>query len=210
MSYINRKDKSNPMVESLYYQKPAGLVVRKMERTKQFEEIEPEGPWSHADNAPRVQREASDSNWIMSKDRMEYRHRKIIEILDDMIHRLPKESFDNFLERAYSTANLALNRANKAITGDECADMGDRWVMRFVRGFRLISRSTGVGWKTEEEALLFKLVREECDMLTKQDIQFTDSRSSVRKTKRAWEREIDDSHPTDYRENIGDPSKFNT
>lgn len=205
MSYMNRKDKFNPVTESLYNQKPAGLVVRRMEKTKDFEALEPDGPDSHADNAPRVQRE-SDSNWIMSKDRMEYRHKKIHEILDDMVHRLPKETFDAFLERCYSTANLALNRANKAITGDECADMTDRWVMRFVMGFRLISRSTGVGWKTEEEQLLFKLIREECDMLTKQDIQFTDSRSSVRKSKRAWEREIDTSHPTDYREGIGDPT----
>ena len=207
MSYMNRKDKFNPVTEALYNQKPAGLVIRRMERTQDYDALEPDGPSSFAANAPRVARE-SDAEWIMSKDRMEYRHKRIIEILDEMIHRLPKESFDAFLERAYSTANLALNRANKAITGDECPDLTDRWVMRFVMGFRLISKSAGVGWKVEEEALLFKLIREECDMLTKQDVQFAESRSSVRKKKRAWEREIDTSHPTDYREGIGDPTNF--
>ena len=77
--------------------------------------------------------------------------------------------------------------------------------MRFVMGFRLISKSAGVGWKVEEEALVLKLIREECDMLPKQDMQFAESRS---KQKRAREREIDISHPTDYREGIGDPTNF--
>lgn len=207
-SHLNRKDKFNPVTESMYRQKPAGLVVRSMERTKEYDPEEPDGPATHVENAPRVERGGSDANWIMSKERMEYRHSKIIEILDGMVHRLPKENFDVYLERCYSTANLALNKANKAITGDECEDVGDRWVTRFVIGFRLLSRLTGVGWKSEEEALLFKLVREECDMLTKQDVQFIESRSSVRTEKRPWERVFDDSHPTDYREGVGDPSKF--
>lgn len=207
-SHLNRKDKFNPVTELVYRQRPSGLVVRSMERTTGHDSAEPDGPSTLVENAPRVERGGADSNWIMSKERMEYRHSKIIGILDGIVHRLPKESFDEYLERCYSTANLALNKANKAITGDECEDLGDRWVTRFVKGFRLMSRLTGMGWNTEEEELLFKLVREECDMLTKQDIQFIDSRSSVRREKRPWERVMDDSHPTDYREGVGDPSKF--
>lgn len=125
-----------PMVEALYYQKPAGLVVRKWRGRRYLRRLSRWVLFYQAENAPRVEREASNSGWIMSKERMEYRHTKIIEILDDMIHRLPKETFDKFLERAYTTANLALNRANKAITDDECPDITDRWVMRF-EGFQV-------------------------------------------------------------------------
>lgn len=206
----NRKDKLHPFTETLYRAKPAGLIVRKMERTADFVEKEVENDWSKCDNAPRPSKSdsfADNPDWIHDHDRRDYRHRRIQEILGDLIHKMPDENFDLFLERCYSTANLALNANNKAIIGDDQKELVDRWVVRFVKGFKLLSRKTGVGWSIEEENVLFKLVREECDILTKQDIVFVDSRKSVRKVKRAWERVEDDSHPTDYREGVGSSSK---
>ena len=46
MSYMNRTDKFNPVTEALYNQKPAGLVIRRMERTQDYDALEPDGPSS--------------------------------------------------------------------------------------------------------------------------------------------------------------------
>lgn len=202
----NRKNKLNPFTETLYSQKPAGLVARRMERTADFEPEEPQGAMSACVTAPHIK-----ADWMNDPERRKYRHKKIEECIDELIHKMPEESFDGYLERCFSTANLALNHANKATVGDEFPNLVDRWVCRFVKGLKLLSRKTGVGWTVQEETNLFNLIREECDILSAQDVQFVEDRTSVRTTKRSWERDRheDETHPTDYRENIGGNSRQN-
>jgi len=203
----SHKDRFHQVTEQVYRAKPAGLVIRKIERTKAYDELEPSLAMLSVENAPRPTRVDSiiaNPNWMFDEERNKYRHASIEKLLDDVIDRKLDEDFDSFLERSYSTANVALNANGKAIVGDECEELVDRWVMRFVKGFKLLSRKTGVGFGPEEENLLFKLVREECDILTKQDIVFVTSRQSVRDVKRPWSQQgYSESHPTDYREGVG-------
>ena len=101
-----------------------------------------------------------------------------------------------FIERAYSNANLALkSHPDKATTADD-KELLDRWILRFVRGFKLISRRMGKGWAQEDEHMLYKLVREECEILSEQDRVFVDPYNKTRKVKRAWEKVPEDNYPT--------------
>lgn len=134
---------------------------------KEYDLEELDGLVMYVENVLWVECGGFDLNWIMSKECMEYCYSKIIEIFDGMVYRLFKENFDVYFEWCYFIVNLVLNKVNKVIIGDECEDVGDRWVICFVIGFRLLFRLIGVGWKLEEEVLFFKLVWEECDMFIK-------------------------------------------
>ena len=90
---------------------------------------------------------------------------------------------------------MALNAHGKGHYGNDYPTLLDRWVFRFVKGFKLISRLTGKEWVPANELMLTKLVREECEILTKQDEVFVDPYDKTRKVKRAWEPVPPDNYP---------------
>jgi hypothetical protein len=97
------------------------------------------------------------------------------------------EPFDIYIERAYCDAHVALKKHGKDEYGNDYPTLLDRWVFRFIKGFKLISRLTRKKWIPFNELMLTKLVREECEILTKQDEVFVDLYDKTRKVKRAWE-----------------------
>lgn len=193
-----RKDILAPFTEKLHKSRDDPFRARPLGRTADFYDSEVDIDWSKCDIPQPCNTDSFAQNplFIKDHDRRDYRHNRILQILSQVIQINKDEEFDLFIERAYSNANLALkSHPDKATTADD-KELLDRWILRFVRGFKLISRRMGKGWAQEDEHMLYKLVREECEILSEQDRVFVDPYNKTRKVKRAWEKVPEDNYPT--------------
>ncbi|KAG0630188.1 hypothetical protein M758_1G160500 [Ceratodon purpureus] len=166
-------------------------------RAADFYDSEVNINWADCDRPQPDESEtfANNPQWIKDHDRRDYRNRRIEQILKYVCVRNKDEPFDLYIERAYCDAHVALKAHGKGHYGNDYPTLLDRWVFRFVKGFKLLSRLKGTKWDPYDEQMLTKLVREECEILSKQNEVFVDPYEKCRKVKRAWEPVEPDNYP---------------
>ncbi|KAG0618187.1 hypothetical protein M758_4G044900 [Ceratodon purpureus] len=192
-----REDELHPLTIKLHKTRVYPYVDPSKPRAADFYESEVDIDWTDCDRPQPDDTEtfANNPQWLKDHDRRDYRNRRIEQILKDVCVRNKDEPFDIYIERAYCDAHVALKKHGKGEYGNDYPTLLDRWVYRFVKGMKLISRLTGKKWIPADELMLTKLVREECEILTKQDEVFVDPHDKTRKVKRAWEPVKPDNYP---------------
>lgn len=184
-----REDELHPLSEKLFNSRDPVYKHPSKPRTADFYDSEVAIDWSKCDRPQPDDTEtfANNPQWIRDHDRRDYRNRRIQQILQDVCVRNRDEPFDVFIERAYCQAQATLSAHGKGEHGNDYPTLLDRWVYRFVLGFKFISRLSGKKWDPADEKMLTKLIREECEILSKKDEMFSDPHEVCRKVKRAWE-----------------------